>query len=71
MTEVEKRWIDQASYEDLLAKVRYEPVRSPWFMGDTGVYMLARFEALKRVTSRIEHTRISKKLGTASARKST
>lgn len=39
MTEQEmKNWIDQASYEDLLARWRFAPAGSPWFAGEMGDY---------------------------------
>jgi len=31
-------WINQASYEDLLRKWRFEPAGSHWFRGEVGKY---------------------------------
>ena len=31
-------WINQASYEDLLRKWRFEPAGSKWFAGEVGTY---------------------------------
>ena len=33
-----KQWIDSASYQQLLQKVRYAPLGSPWFQGEIGAY---------------------------------
>ena len=33
-----KEWIDSASYEDLLRKVRHAPAGDPCFVGDTSKY---------------------------------
>ena len=38
MTESQKAWIDNASYEDLLQKWRYAPAGDPFFAGDVGDY---------------------------------
>lgn len=63
MTEFEKQWIDNASYHELLAKVRFEPVGSPWLTGDTGVYLFKRWQEMKKVVGNDYHTRVSKELG--------
>jgi hypothetical protein len=36
-----KRWIDNATYEQLLARWRFEPLGSPWFQGELGDYYSA------------------------------
>lgn len=33
-----KRWIDAASYHELLRKWRFADVGEEWFMGDVGAY---------------------------------
>jgi len=38
MTESQKKWIDDASYEDLLRKWRFAPSGDLFFQGDTGEY---------------------------------
>jgi len=38
MDEDIKKWIDGASYEDLLRRWRYEPIGSPYFAGEMGNY---------------------------------
>jgi hypothetical protein len=48
MTPFQKRWIDEAGYADLIAKVREESPTSEWFQGECGEYL---FSALR---SRVE-----------------
>ncbi len=38
MTQDEKQWIDNASYEELLGRWRRLPSGSSWFIGETGEY---------------------------------
>lgn len=38
MTDSEKKWIDNASYEQLLNRWRFAPIGDPIFQGDTGDY---------------------------------
>jgi hypothetical protein len=38
MTDAEKQWIDNNSYEGLLQRWRYAPCGDPMFQGDTGQY---------------------------------
>ena len=38
MTDKEKQFIDQSSYETLLAGWRFASIGSPMFQGDTGAY---------------------------------
>ena len=38
MTDDQKKWIDNASYEQLLSKWRFAQSGDPFFVGDTGVY---------------------------------
>jgi len=45
MTEDQKRWIDGATYGQLLRRWRFAPVGDPFFQGDTGDYYA---EALRR-----------------------
>jgi hypothetical protein len=57
-----KEWIDNASYEELLAKWRFSPVGDPFFQGEVGDYFTKKI-ITKRATNPEEHTRVSKKLG--------
>ena len=38
MTDAEKKWIDEATYRQLLDRHRYGEVGDPMFQGDTGTY---------------------------------
>lgn len=58
-----KKWIDEAEYEALLMKWRFEPVGSPWFQGEIGEYYE---EAMARKRSTIpseELVSASKRVG--------
>lgn len=63
MTHEQKAWIDGASYEDLLYKTRFEPIGSPWFAGECGIY----FESVvseKRAAAGVDgHIAASKSIG--------
>lgn len=63
MTEQEMReWINAASYEQLLAKWRFEPVGSPWFQGRVGRHF-EKVMAMRRAgTPFEERIAISKRL---------
>lgn len=41
MTPFQKQWIDQASYQELIDKVRSEPPVSDWFTDECGAYLFA------------------------------
>lgn len=56
-----KQWIDQASYTDMLRKVRYAPLGDSLFTGETGKYFMTVMESKK--PSPEEHTAISKLIG--------
>jgi hypothetical protein len=45
--EAMKKWIDAASYMELLDKWRFAPVGSPWFVGEIGKYY-AKVMSMKR-----------------------
>ena len=47
MTPEQKAHIDSLSVHDLLEGVRYAPVGSPWFQGETGAYWMARLKELR------------------------
>ena len=38
MNAQQKKWIDNASYEQLLSHWRFAPIGDPMFQGDTGDY---------------------------------
>ena len=62
MNKEQKRWIDSASYEDLLRKWRFAPAGDPWFRDDTGDYY-AKVMAQKRAADPEEGVRASKSIG--------
>jgi hypothetical protein len=62
MTDDEKEWIDNASYEDLLRKWRHAPAESPWFRGETGAYFAAVM-AVKRSELPDHGVSASKRIG--------
>lgn len=52
------------SYETMLHKVRFEPVGSPLFQGETGDYLLRRMKAMWEAPGGDEeHVRASKAIG--------
>ena len=58
-----KTWIDNASYESLLSKWRFEPVGSPWFQGEIGDYYTAAMKKKREETSQDEQVAASKRIG--------
>jgi hypothetical protein len=58
-----KRWVDGASYVELLRKWRFEPSGSPWFEGEMGEYFQAVMSQRSQETSGEERVRASKSLG--------
>ena len=62
MTKKRKEWIDNASLKELLRKNRFEPVGSPWFIGELGTYF-SKVMNEKRAADPAGWTRASKELG--------
>lgn len=60
MNERTKRWIDAASYEELLNKWRFASVGDPMFQGEIGEYY-SKVMAEKRKTA--DHIQASKSVG--------
>lgn len=56
-------WIEEASYEELLQKWRFEPGGSPWFVGEMGVYYQQAMTNRKNELSHEEQVVTSKKVG--------
>lgn len=63
MNDTMKHWIDNAGYQDLLTKLRFEPVGSPWFSGECGEYLMAKLKERKAKLSEAEQVRVSKAVG--------
>ena len=62
MTDEEKHWIDNASYEDLLRKWRFAPCSDAFFQGETGKYM-AKAMTEKRIADPDGAVAASKRIG--------
>ncbi len=58
-----KNWIDNASYEQLLAKWRHAPVGSPFFQGEMGDYYSDVMAEKRKKVGNAEHVRASKNIG--------
>jgi hypothetical protein len=64
MTEEEMmRWIDTASYVQLLEKWRNEEVGSPWFSGEVGTHFSEAFRRLRDATPDGQRVAASKQIG--------
>ena len=60
MTDEQKRWIDHASYRELLERWRYAPVGDSMFVGDTGTYYAKVMAEQRSLVGQSEHVSISK-----------
>ena len=60
MNEQTKQWIDNASYQDLLAKWRFAPIGDPMFQGETGEYYSKVMFVKKK---ECDHVQASKNVG--------
>jgi len=58
-----KKWIDNASYEELLSKWRFAEAGDPFFQGEMGRYYEKRMYAKKNEVGDAEHVRASKSIG--------
>ena len=63
MTDDMKRWIDRASYEQLLSRWRTAPIGSPWFIGEMGDYYTEAMEKAKQEIPHDEQVAASKRIG--------
>ena len=64
LTPENKAAIDAKSYEELLRGVRYEPLGSEWFQGETGEYWNQRMNELRALPGGDErHVAASKSIG--------
>jgi len=57
-----KLWIDNATFEELFHKIRFEPIESIWFKDDIGNYFMKVFNEHKSNIDDLEYTNISKTL---------
>jgi hypothetical protein len=58
-----RRWIAQASSEDMLSMQRFEPLGSPWYQGEVGSLMTSRLVELRAQVSDEHKVAASKRLG--------
>ncbi|CAK2831347.1 conserved hypothetical protein [Vibrio crassostreae] len=58
-----KRWIDNASYQELLRKNRFAPVGDPFFQGDIGEYYLKVMGDKRIEIGNDSHVAASKAIG--------
>ena len=63
MTQDERDWIDNASYEELLRRWRMASAGSPWFQGETGAYYESVMKRRRTEVGATEHVRASKSIG--------
>jgi len=63
MTPDQKKWIDSASYEDLLRHWRNAPSGDPLFMDDTGDYYSKVMKEKRKQAGDAAHTAASKAIG--------
>lgn len=58
-----KKWIDNASYGQLLSKWRFAPVGDPFFQGEIGDYYSEKMAEKRREVGDAEHVATSKRIG--------
>lgn len=63
MTDKQKKWIDDACYENLLYRWRFAPVGDPMFQGDTFEYYIKVMAEKKREVGNAGHVAASKTIG--------
>jgi len=63
MDESKKKWIDNATYAQLLARWRNAPIGSPWFIGEVGEYYTKVMGEKKAALADGEHSETSKRIG--------
>ena len=63
MLDRHKKWIDEASYEDMLRKVRFAEIGNPFFHGETGEYYLSVMKEKEKLLAPGERVTISKRIG--------
>ncbi len=58
-----KKWIDSASYQQLLSRWRFDPVGSPWFQGEVGEHYNKVMKERHKTVPVEEKVRASKSIG--------
>ena len=62
-TDEMKKWIDTASYQELLSRWRFAPVGSPWFSGEIGDYYTKAMKERREKEGNDVHVAASKAIG--------
>jgi hypothetical protein len=62
MTSEDRYWIDNASYEELLTKLRQEPINSKWLSKDTGSHLAFTLSVKRRQLTEEERVEIAKRV---------
>ena len=63
MTKEQKKWIDAASYRDLLERWRNAPIGDPIFQGECGDYYSKVMAEKKKEVGQSGHVAASKSIG--------
>ena len=63
MDEQMKKWIDEASYEQLLERWRFARCGDPFFQGEAGDYYAKVMAEKRQKVGEAEHVRASKSVG--------
>ena len=63
MTPEEKKWIDNATCEELLGRWRRAPSGSSWFIGETGQYYELVMNKKRSEVGTAKHVQASKNIG--------
>ena len=65
MTPEQKKWIDDATYEMMLERVRYAPIGDPLFVRGTDAceHFYTRYAQLRKEVGDAGHTAASKRIG--------
>ena len=58
-----KKWLETATYKDLLRKIRFEPMGSIWFKGEIGDLFMKRYTVVKKETPVEDQVKASKEIG--------
>jgi len=57
-----KKWIDSASYTQLLSRWRRDPIGSPWFQGEIGDYYTEVMSSKRKEVGDEAHVKASKEI---------
>lgn len=58
-----KKWVDEASYEQLLSRWRFAPVGDSFFQGDNGKYYVKVMAEKREQVGNSGHVAASKSIG--------